>query len=148
MFGSVEPYLIPCISGSLSLLDEFLSSPVRGLVSPLIAPPDSPGAPIVHLTMPPDTPSQAAEAACGRLERQLVRVMRSLKIEDLDANAVEVYGGANKIIEVEEVKDVKRISNEQIEAIEEMVINHPAELGAEKVAAWEVKVNEIETKVT
>ena len=89
---------------------------------------------------------QKAEKECERLDRQLDRVMRKFRPEDLDYSTVEVYDGVEGVKTAEDFKQVMKTADDLVEAIEEMVLTYKNDMSTQRVQEWETKVDEVEDK--
>ena len=89
---------------------------------------------------------QKAEKECERLDRQLDRIMRKFRPEDLDYSTVKVYGGVEGVKNAEDFKQVMQTADDLVEAIEEMVLTYKNDMSTQRVQEWETKVDEVEDK--
>ena len=89
---------------------------------------------------------QKVEKECERLDRQLDRVMKKFRPEDLDYSIAEVYGGVEDVKTAEDFKQVMKTADDLVEAIEEMVLTYKNDMSTQRVQEWETKVDEVEDK--
>ena len=74
---------------------------------------------------------EATEKVCDKLARKLERIKRRMPPEDMDKLIVD--NGEDK----DQIKEVKIVMDELVEAIENLVVDYRGTLGDTKVKQWQ-----------